>query len=480
MRRTPAPAAVLSTLLALIASTFLVASPAAGTASMAEATSTVSSERSSAAARVVGQPPILYSPPQGSFFAYPNRGKKAKVAIRSRVLNSVRGTWGGPRTSIGTPRPENGKIRIVTWSFEDMGIAKALVAARARGVSVQVMAARGRNKHSKAWKYLKRRFGTKLARRGYPATIDTVSFARDCRGSCRGRAGTPHAKYFLFDKIGRGRQRYVTFQTSMNLTRFAYTGQWNQGTVLKYRAVYNDYLSVFKQARLNQPVSNPYRARRVGPRVADYFFPRPGARAAQDPVMQNLSVVRCRGAGYGGTNGRTKIRIIQYAMYGDRGVWLAKKLRSLWNAGCDVRMIYSLVTRPVLQIMRNKSGRGAIPMRQSVTKKSTGEINKYNHSKWMTITGNWNGLSSAWVTFNGSANWSLAAFGSDEQMQRLRSVAATRPYLAAFATTWRQKTSRKPPHARFSASGRALPIPGVPEDEPAWGQGIYENMTPEG
>ena len=162
--------------------------------------------------------------------------------------------------------------------------------------------------------------------------------------------------------------------------------------------------------------------------------------------MQNLGMVRCLGAGYGG-KGRTKIRIIQYAMYGDRGVWLAKKLRSLWNAGCDIRMIYSLVTRPVLQIMRNRSGRGPIPMRQSVTKNGSGVINKYNHSKWMTITGNWNGMTSAWVTFNGSANWSIAAFPADEQMQRLRSVPATRPYLFAFNKTWSQKTSKRPPRA---------------------------------
>ena len=30
-------------------------------------------------------------------------------------------------------------------------------------------------------------------------------------------------------------------------------------------------------------------------------------------------------------------------------------------------------------------------MRQSVTKNGAGEINKYNHSKWMTITGRWHG-----------------------------------------------------------------------------------------
>ena len=108
--------------------------------------------------------------------------------------------------------------------------------------------------------------------------------------------------------------------------------------------------------------------------------------------------------------------MLQYAIYDDRGLWLSKKLRSLWNAGCDVQIIYSLATRPVLAILRNSSGRGGIPMRQSVIKNGAGEIVKYNHSKWMTITGRWGGSSAAYVTFTGSANWADPAFGDDEPL----------------------------------------------------------------
>jgi phosphatidylserine/phosphatidylglycerophosphate/cardiolipin synthase-like enzyme len=472
MRRTQR--AVLLALVAALVATGLTSTSVSASAPVASV-----SARTATSARDVGTPPLIYAPPDGNYFSFPNRGKKAKLAIRNRVLNSIKGTWGGTRTSIGTPRPENGKIRIATWTFDDWAIARALVAARARGVSVQVVAAKAANKQKAPWKYLKKKLGARLYRPGYPATIDTVSFARECRGSCRGPGGTAHAKYFLFDKIGRGHQRFVTFQTSMNLTKFGYTGQWNQATVMKYKSVYADYLSVFKQARLAHRTTSPYRANRVGPKVADYFLPRPGARAAQDPIMQTLGVVGCRGAGYGGTpDHRTRIRIIQYAMYGDRGVWIAKRLRALWKAGCDIKMIYSVMTRPVLQILRSGSGRGPIPMRQSVTKNGAGEIDKYNHSKWMTITGRWNGLTSAWVTLNGSANWSVAAFANDEQMQRIRSVDQTRRYLLAFNTTWNQKTSKKAPNARYAASGRALPIPGVPEDAPTWGKGIYKFMTP--
>jgi hypothetical protein len=451
------------------------------TTSVTTASAAPTRASSAVAARAVGQPPMAYAPASGSYFAYPNAGKKSKTAIRNRVLFSIRGTWGGPRTSIGTPFPANGKIRIATWTFDDWAIARALVAARARGVSVQVVAAKAANKDKKPWKWLKKRFGSRLNRPGHPGSADTVSFARECRGSCRGPGGTAHAKYFLFDQIGRTKQRYVTFQTSMNLTRFGYTGQWNQATVVKGKSVFDDYLGVFKQARLARRTANPYQAHAFGSAVVDYFFPRPGAKRPQDPVIQNLAGVGCTGAGYGGTpNHRTRIRVIQYAMYGDRGVWIAKRLRQLWNAGCDVRLIYSVITRPVLQILRSHAGRGAIPLRQSVTKKADGEINHYNHSKWMSITGRWNGRSSAWVVFNGSANWSLAAFANDEQMQRLRGVRLVKPYLGAFNRTWKQKTSKRPPNARFTAAGRALPIPGVPETTPDWGHGIYRNLDPNG
>jgi len=264
----------------------------------------------------------------------------------------------------------------------------------------------------------------------------------------------------------------------MNLTRFGYTGQWNQATVMKFKSVYDDYLGVFKQARLAHRTTSPYHVRTVGPKALDYFFPRPGARAAEDPVMQTLRLVSCTGAGYGGTaNHRTRIRIIQYAMYGDRGVWIAKRLRALWNAGCDVRMIYSVITRPVLQILRNGSGRGPIPLRQSVTKNGAGEIVKYNHSKWMTITGHWSSSTGAFLTFTGSANWARLAFGSDEQMQIIVGRTNALRYWSTFVKTWRQESSRLPSFGRVIPGGRMLPPADVPEDAPTFGRGVFRHLT---
>jgi hypothetical protein len=379
-----------------------------------------------------------------SYFSFPNRSSAESMAIRNRVLYTIQSTWGGsrdPRT--GAARRGAGSIRITTWTIDDMAIARALVAAHRRGVSVQVVAAAQANKQSKAWRYLRKRLGTRLYRPGRPDTREYSSFARTCRGSCRGNGGTSHAKYFLFHNVGSAHVPYVVVQSSMNLTEFAYQRQWNHAQVMWSRAIYYDFLRVFKQARVGRTVSRPYHVYASG-NVVNVFFPRPNPSARVDPVMQILNRVHCTGAQAGGTRGRTKIRIIQYAVYGDRGTWIARKLRSLWKRGCDVAVIYSIASRPVLSVLRNRSGRGPIPMRQSVVEDGWGNLTTYNHSKWMTITGHWGGSRRAAITFAGSANWANMAFSSDEQMQRISSASNAGRYLAAFAKIWQQKTSRVP------------------------------------
>jgi hypothetical protein len=308
------------------------------------------------------------------------------------------------------------------------------------------------------------------------------SFARQCKGACRGPGGTPHAKYFLFDKVGPHKRHKISFQTSSNLTSMAYQGQWNQAQVSHSPAVYDDFMSVFRQARRGRALADPYHVAAIGSTV-DYFFPRPRATAAQDPVMQILDNVTCRGATAGGRAGRTKIRVDQYAIYGDRGVWIAKKLRLLWKGGCDISIIYSVSSRPVLTILRNPTGRGPIPMRQSVEKDYWGNIVKYNHSKWMTISGRWGSSTGTYQVFSGSANWANLAFGDDEQMQRMSSRHELLRYNAVFAKTWRQQNSTEPSYGRSTGFGRtAATAPlgrDVPRGRPHFGSGIFRYMTPD-
>jgi hypothetical protein len=464
--------ALVAGLLTAVATPATAAQPAA-----ARASSAATSAGTLAPAAEVGQPPRSYVFPSGSWFSYPNRTTSERMAIRNRILYTIQSTWGGPRDpSNGVPLATNGKIRIATWSFNDWTIARALVAARNRGVSVQIVAADTANKDHAAWQYLRRSFGANLYRPGYPETWDRYSFARECRGSCRGAGGTPHSKFMLFDNVGSRHVRDVVVQTSANLTKFAVTGQWNEAQVIRSDGVHNDYRAIHRQMAIGRALSSPYHVKKIG-NVVDFFFPYLGGRTpSRDPVMGLMRPISCKGSAVTG-NGRTRIRIIQYAIYGERGAWLAKRLRYLWNAGCDIGIIYAVSSRPVLSILRNRSGRGPIPMRQSVVRNKRGDIVEYNHSKWMTIAGRWAGNSRTWLTFNGSANWSDPTFGNDEQMQRITGSPYVIKHNNAFTKTWREKSSKLPPGGRVAADGRTTFV--LPE-QPQWGTGDLRYLSPNG
>ncbi len=296
------------------------------------------------------------------------------------------------------------------------------------------------------------------------------------------RGGTAHSKYFLFSNVGLRHEPNIVIQSSMNLTPMGYQGQWNQAEVTHTPAIWQQFMTIYRQTRIGRPVHVTYRTFTAGA-TSTSFYPLHGARASNDPVMRMLNQVSCTGATEGGTaSGRTKIRIINYSIYGDRGVWIAKKLRRLWSSGCDIMMIYSVSSRPVMSILRNGSGRGPIPVRQSVITNGKREIVKYNHSKWMTITGNYGGNRGAFVTMSGSANWSLFAFSGDEQVQTIQSRPQALRHNSVFNTTWKQGSSHAPGFGIKGQEGRMaerLWLRSIP-NEPTWGKGIYKYLTPEG
>jgi phosphatidylserine/phosphatidylglycerophosphate/cardiolipin synthase-like enzyme len=451
---------------ALTATTAPASASSAPAAAPATATPTVAAAKKKA---ISYQPPRNYVPYGGPRFGYLKRGGAEQARIRSQVLATIQSTWGGPRDRYGIPVPGNGLIRIATWSFGDRTIAKALVAARNRGVSVQVMAAADVNKTHPEWGWLKKHLGQRYYDTRSKGSSERISFARPCKGSCRGRGGTPHSKFFIFDNVGSAHVRNIVFQTSMNLTSFAWHGQWNQAQVSKDLGVHNAFMAIFREMRPSTYNLSPYRDYTTGS-IENIFFPIINWTTQNDPVLRMLSKTACTNSGV--YDGHTRIRIEQYAIYQSRGEAIAKKLRSLWNAGCDISIIYSVTTRPVLNILRNHSGRGPIPMKESIIRGRDGTIAKYNHSKWMTIAGNYGGQPAQWKTISGSANWANLALTSDEQMQILNGYGTAMLYNNNFATTWAQKTSG-PPTLAFIAEGRTLPLP---ENDIPWGKGIYKNM----
>ena len=129
-------------------------------------------------------------------------------------------------------------------------------------------------------------------------------------------------------------------------------------------------------------------------------------------------------------------------------------------------------------------------MKQNVIKNRRGEIVKYNHSKWLGISGVYGGSGGTWTVLDGSANWSDFAYRCDEQMQQFFGFNRTAAFFRNFDKTWGQGTSRPPRFGRMTADTRALE-PGVQEEvqeefeqealedvpvQPTFGKGIYKYM----
>ena len=97
-------------------------------------------------------------------------------------------------------------------------------------------------------------------------------------------------------------------------------------------------------------------------------------------------------------------------------------------------------------------------MRQSVIRNAYGEIVKYNHSKWMTITGRWGHSTARLRGVPGVQQLGEPGLHLRRADAADHAATGTRgQYLAAFTKTWKQRTSRSPGSARVYSFGRMLP-----------------------
>ena len=137
--------------------------------------------------------------------------------------------------------------------------------------------------------------------------------------------------------------------------------------------------------------------------------------------MKELKRITCVGARGGtGVAGRTRIRIAQDAILDDRGIEIGKILRTKWENGCNIRIVYALMGGQVKSILQNTS-RGPVPKRQIVQDlDDDGVYDRYLHSKSMAVSGWYREDRSARVAWQGSENWSGLAKISDEQGFQIR------------------------------------------------------------
>lgn len=385
-------------------------------------------------------PPDNYSPPPGIRFSTPTNNRSH--VIQKHILRSI--------NSVAAYQ----KIRMVTWNLDSRKYVDALSRAHSRGVTVRVVMARGvalRQSDRGDYETLKRRLGKGNKVR----PPERRSWIRLCRNSCRGQAGILHSKFFLFSRVTN--RVGVAMSSSANLTAAAANNQWNDlVTVTDRPTVYEHYVKIFNQMAMDRPLRSPYSEVFVDGMSA-WFHPSP-----RDNVpLRMLDQVRCTGA-INGINGRTVIRVAQAVFNGNRGAAIARKLQSLHRAGCNVRIVFTVIARDPAPYL------AGIPKRHIVQDfDGDGVYDRYLHEKSMAIHGNYAGDPEERVAYQGSSNWSGMGFLADEQGVVTRNpfieMAIARRVDALFANPPRSKTL-SPQVARAVAGGLIDPYAKVEFD----------------
>ena len=246
--------------------------------------------------------------------------------------------------------PKKQKIRIASWNVRSASIVTSLIRAhQERKISVQVVMDRHNynpnNPNSDARRLIE---GLKKGNKKRPKEMR--SFVRRCVSACRGKSGIAHTKFFLFSQVKQVPN--VIMYGSYNATELGATIQWNDlYTIKKDAPRYATFEAVFDQMAKQKTVKQGLVAYDDGV-IANGFYPFRGEGAVGDPVIDILNMVSCTGAAT--TNGRTRIRIAQTAMYGDRGITIAKKLAALRKQGCNIRLVYAMFGNNVLKVLRRR------------------------------------------------------------------------------------------------------------------------------
>jgi hypothetical protein len=456
LRSTRTVVAVLA--LALCATVLLEQPTPAAHATTAPGTATTAGSATPSSTRTTGLLPLRapdrYLPPQGAKFNHWNM-KKLRYTIRRHMLRTINST------------PRGATIRWMVFSFGDWAIEHALVRARNRGVSVQVLGNYKNRETWAPWRKLQAQLGTKMSKPG--RNPERLSWARQCKRSCRGWGGNLHVKLYLFSQVATATN--VTMYGSWNPTWVANERQWNHLDTRWDPATYQRYLTIFAQAKRDRPYGY---AHWMSGGMEHMVFPRPSTRAGNDPMNLQMSKISCVSPpDSNGTTHRTVIRIGMYVFGGSRGTYMAKRIRSLWSKGCDVAIIYGFMSDRALSILYSKSGRGRIPMKQAVSIEN-GKPYRYLHHKYVSVRGVYDGVPGTSIVWAGSTNFSNLGFSADDLTVRSMISGVTSAYFKDWNITWRGPNVRRPhgggpaPEARGTLPSQKLRAP--------LGEGYYSEL----
>jgi hypothetical protein len=417
---------VVTAVVTALCATVLLAQPSTAAREEPATTARASTSTPASTGRTAGdlRAAASYVPPEGVKFNHWNI-KKYRNTIRRHMLRTINSV------------PRGGTIRWMVFSFGDWGIEHALVRARNRGVSVQVLGNYINHDTWAPWRKLQAQLGTQMSKAG--RNPDRMSWARQCKRSCRGRGGNLHVKLYLFSQVASVPK--VTMFGSWNPTWVANQRQWNHLDTRWDPTTYDQYLQIFNEAKQDRFFGY---AHWESGGMEHMVFPKPGTRAGTDPVNEELSKVSCVSPpDANGVTHATVIRIAMYVFGGSRGTWMAKRIRSLWNQGCDVAIVFGFMSDRALSILYSPSGRGRIPMKQAVSIEN-GKPYRYLHSKYVAVSGVYDGVPGSNVVWAGSTNFSNLGFSADDLTVRSQHPALIQAYFQDWGITWNGPNVRRP------------------------------------
>lgn len=395
--------------------------------------------------------PSHYTPRAGAKFNNPYGSKSSRRALLTHVIRSINSAPGyrlptvngKPVACPSNPRFYPSEIKIALYSIADRSFVDALIRAHRRCVSVKLLMNSHLNvNNSPSWRRLLHGIG------GRGSNYATKrSFVYRCSNGCIGST-VLHSKFYLFSRASSA--RHTVMVGSSNMTSNAVRVQWNDlFTVNGSRSLYDDYKTMFNKMVPDRRGDGP-RIFRSGPYTST-FYPFRRATRNTDKTMNALRTIRCNGArGGAGINGRTVVYIAMHSWHGTRGLYLAQRVREMYNRGCYVRILYSFMGHGTYTLLTRHTGSRMVA-RRVLFAGPRGVANKYSHMKMFAASGNVSGDPSSWVTWTGSNNWADRSIKADEVTIRI----PWRSVYNAYVSHWRFMRDR-----RSSGTWAIYPEPG--------------------
>jgi hypothetical protein len=250
------------------------------------------------------------------------------------------------------------------------------------------------------------------------------SYVKRCEGSCRGKGGNMHSKFYLFSRTKSS--HHVVMVSSSNLNRGGARLGWNDMYVVKRRKdLYRGFKAMHRLMTDDVRAGGDKVQVKAGPYVAR-FFPMRNASKSTDPTLRDLKRIRCRSA-----FGRTRIHISMFYWKGKRGSYLLDEVADLARDGCRVKIVYGAPSRLLAERMRNLARRHLIDLWDSRWDYDGDGLSEVRtHAKYVLVKGTVGKDRRAFRVWTGSQNWVAGSLSrSDETTLNIGLRSAYEGYL---------------------------------------------------